>query len=315
MSAQGDARIVLAATLGLACVAMCLVAVTDFHGAREVPVTLTSGWGVRGVAEMASHVNAEKGWNLGADAAEEDTGYLHMFSSPVSQLAKAAAQADNTDCLEHDCPGGGASPAAHHESEEREEAQQEKEEEAQIARQARTMNKFAKLGFAKQHSALVPRAFHPKKKALKHGEHGEHGHEEEVDSLIFFDFVPACCHHAQLTPVSTFDSSYNMPCFFDEIPEDEDFGNYGETKLCSMDDMKEAQSKTHQLSAWAIILGCIVWIGILVAINQVMHKYIAHHDHHGHDHHHDDHEHGEHGEHGDHGDAAKHGEEPASGHV
>eukprot|EP00961_Rhodomonas_salina_P028644 386536-Rhodomonas_salina.1 len=115
MSAQGDARIVLAATLGLACVAMCLVAVTDFHGAREVPVTLTSGWGVRGVAEMASHVNAEKGWNLGADAAEEDTGYLHMFSSPVSQLAKAAAQADNTDCLEHDCPGGGASPAAHHE--------------------------------------------------------------------------------------------------------------------------------------------------------------------------------------------------------
>ena len=61
----------------VAVVVLCMVHRTLRTGA---PIELAYGWGVNGVAEMASHVHAG-GWNLDADEAEQDTGYLHMFSS------------------------------------------------------------------------------------------------------------------------------------------------------------------------------------------------------------------------------------------
>jgi len=142
---QGEVRSIVFPTLGVAWLALCLVAVADYHGIGgegPQPVALASGWGVNGVAEMASHVHAG-GWDLDGDQSEEDTGYLHMFSSPVSQLTKKAQQADNTDCLEHDCSGAGSH--AHSQKEERQEAREEQKEEAQNARQAKEMDKFAKM--------------------------------------------------------------------------------------------------------------------------------------------------------------------------
>ena len=98
--------------------------------------------GVDGVAEMAAHVHPD-GWNLDSDQVEQDTGYLHMFASPTTELKKRVQQADNTDCLEHDCSGSGTD--AHMQKEEREEARQEKEEETEITHRAREMANFAKI--------------------------------------------------------------------------------------------------------------------------------------------------------------------------
>jgi hypothetical protein len=128
----------------VACAALCLLALDQSPGGAVVSTGLASGWGVRGVAEMASHVQAG-GWNLGGDSVDQDTGYLHMFSSPhLLQAKKKVVQADDTDCLEHDCTG--ASADAMQRQEEEQEKEEEEEEEKQIQRQARRMKRFAMLG-------------------------------------------------------------------------------------------------------------------------------------------------------------------------
>lgn len=78
---------------------------------------------------------------------------------PTTQLKKQKAKADDTDCLEHDCPGAGSK--AHAESEEQMEQKEESEEEAQIAKQENTMKKFARMS-----SSIPPsvRAFLNKRK-------------------------------------------------------------------------------------------------------------------------------------------------------
>lgn len=72
-----ELRAVLIATCIVAMVVLCMVHHADHAGA---PIALAYGWGVDGVADMARHVHAD-GWNLDSDQAEQDTGYLHMFSS------------------------------------------------------------------------------------------------------------------------------------------------------------------------------------------------------------------------------------------
>eukprot|EP00802_Teleaulax_amphioxeia_P023952 Tamp_24595.p1 GENE.Tamp_24595~~Tamp_24595.p1 ORF type:complete len:325 (+),score=73.38 Tamp_24595:142-975(+) len=133
---------------------------------------------------MASHVHSD-GWNLDSDQVEQDTGYLHMFSSPgTTQLKKKVQQADDTDCLEHDCSGAGTD--AHMQKEEREEAREEKEEEAQIKRRARDMDKFAKM------SSVPPsiRAFLAKKRK-GHAHSTAHAHRP----------VHSAAQHVRLTKV------------------------------------------------------------------------------------------------------------------
>jgi hypothetical protein len=80
-SRLGELRDVMLCTLVVAAVALCMV-----H--RSAPIELAYGWGVNGVADMARHVHAG-GWNLDSDQAEQDTGYLHMFSSVMFCLHRA----------------------------------------------------------------------------------------------------------------------------------------------------------------------------------------------------------------------------------
>ena len=84
---------------------------------------------------------------------------MRCLWQPATQLKKQKAEADDTDCLEHDCSG--ASSNAHAESEEQMEQKEEREEEAQIAKQEHTMHKFARMS-----SSIPPsvRAFLNKKK-------------------------------------------------------------------------------------------------------------------------------------------------------
>ena len=74
--------------------ALFMVYQADDAGA---PVALAYGWGVDGVAEMASHVHSD-GWSLGKDQVEQDTGY-YLFASLSPRGLLRSIHAFHFECM------------------------------------------------------------------------------------------------------------------------------------------------------------------------------------------------------------------------
>jgi len=125
---------------------------------------------------------------------------------------------------------------------------------------------------------------------LSHSESSS-DHEDYATEIMFFTYIPTCCPNAYIKRIhhSEADPEVNKPCTKDEA-ELEAFKVHGEVKVCTHEDMEEAQAIINTLDVWVVIFCCILWMmGILVLHNWLgqFHRH-GHHGHHGHDHHHDD---------------------------
>jgi len=128
-----------------------------------------------------------------------------------------------------------------------------------------------------------------------HGEHGGHhtgyekGHVWHTDTR-FFNIVPECCDHPSIHEEHTIDWRYNQPCTMDEASL-EPFAHFGHAKVCDDHDMMDAQTATHNLNVWVVMLSTILWMMALIygaetlkTCGGVHHEHGGHgHDEHGHD--------------------------------
>ncbi|EKX38292.1 hypothetical protein GUITHDRAFT_154767 [Guillardia theta CCMP2712] len=132
---------------------------------------------------------------------------------------------------------------------------------------------------------------------LSQSEH-EGEHEAYSTEIMFFSYIPTCCPNAHVERIhhSAADAELNKPCTKDEA-ELEAFKVHGDVKVCSHEDMEEAQALINTLDVWVVVFCSILWmLGILILHNWLgqfhRHAHTGHHGGHGHEHDHDhDHEH------------------------
>jgi len=108
----------------------------------------------------------------------------------------------------------------------------------------------------------------------EHGEHGEHGghvghhsgyeHGHQWHTTIkFFKIIPDCCEHPSLQVEEAFDRTYNQPCTMNEAAL-KPFAAFGHAKVCDEDDMMDAQTATHNLNVWIVMITTILWMFALI---------------------------------------------------
>merc|ERR1712216_272185 len=135
------------------------------------------------------------------------------------------------------------------------------------------------------------------------GGHG-HGHHHSMYSkdhtwgtkINYYSIIPDCCENPSISSERYPDSSYNQPCSMD-ADELAMFEHYGSPKVCDAHDMQEAQTFTHSLNVWMVMLVSVLWMTLLIWGAELLKNCGGVHEHgHGHD------------DHG-HGDGEGHGEE------
>lgn len=112
---------------------------------------------------------------------------------------------------------------------------------------------------------------------------------------------------------SDVDPSYNSPCYWatGRTVDEEEWKEEGPAKVCSAEAQSDAQTFTNRFRLGAVLVACMAWMVLLVAVHDCTHSLLGKHAHgHGHG------DHGDHGDgHGDHGDGhgGGHGEAKKDG--
>jgi len=155
-------------------------------------------------------------------------------------------------CFEHHAEGG-----EHHE---------EHHEEKSVRAQKLAQSAAEGLPFPVGHISHV--SLDEEEEHGEHDEHAghhsgyEHGHQWHT-KIKFFKILPDCCEHPSLQVEEDFDRSFNKPCTMDEAAL-EPFAAFGHAKVCDEHDMMDAQTTTHNLNVWIVMLTTILWMFALI---------------------------------------------------
>ena len=176
-------------------------------------------------------------------------------------------------------------PHPHHGHDEHDEHEEHKAVQSQQLTLYDHKPKHSKIGMLDEHGEGGGEHHH-------HSMYGD-GHVYHTD-IKFFKIIPDCCEHPKIEIERDPDSNYNQPCSMDET-ELEPFTHYGEVKVCDGHDMQDAQTNTHHLNVWLVMLSTIIWMCFLIWAAEQLKNCGGVHEH-GHGSHHDDHGHDEHEE-------------------
>lgn len=140
--------------------------------------------------------------------------------------------------------------------------------------------------------------------------HEEHEEKEELDIIKFYGYVPKCCGETatiKFVPRGDVDPSYNSPCYWatGKAVDEEEWKEEGPAKVCSAEAQSDAQTYTNRFRLGSVLVACMAWMVLLVAVHDCAHSLLGKHGHHGHGHGHDDH--GDHGHDGHGHDGHGHG--------